>query len=142
MNEKFCELLDIARKGAANAKDAAAEAAQSVRVNATNAAYVANQVGTELLANAKVRMKIVELESQANALLRDLGKLLYATHIGKPSASEVMIEKLEQIDGIYAELEILKGGISKENPVPTCPTCCAAVQEGDEFCRECGGKLL
>ena len=142
MNEKLYELLDMARKSAANAKDVAAEAAQNVRVSATNAAYAANQAGTELLANAKVRMKIVELESQVNTLLRDLGKLLYATHTGNPSASEVMIEKLEQIDAIYAELEILKGGISKENPIPTCPTCCAAAQEGDEFCRECGGKLL
>jgi hypothetical protein len=130
MNEKLYELFDLARKGAANAKDAAA-----------SAAYTANQVGTELLANAKVRMKIVELESQVNAGLRDLGKLLYATHVGTPVASEVMMEKLEEIDRLNAELEVLKGGIAKENPAPSCPTCCAAIQEGDEFCRECGGKL-
>ena len=130
MNEKLYELFDLACKGAANAKDAAA-----------SAAYTANQVGTELLANAKVRMKIVELESQVNAGLRDLGKLLYATHVGTPVASEVMMEKLEEIDRLNAELEVLKGGIAKENPAPSCPTCCAAIQEGDEFCRECGGKL-
>ena len=130
MNEKLYELFDLARKGAAHAKDAAA-----------SAAYTANQVGTELLANAKVRMKIVELESQVNAGLRDLGKLLYATHVGTPVASEVMMEKLEEIDRLNAELEVLKGGIAKENPAPSCPTCCAAIQEGDEFCRECGGKL-
>ena len=130
MNEKLYELFDLARKGAASAKDVAA-----------GAAYTANQVGTELLANAKVRMKIVELESQVNAALRDLGKLLYATHIGTPVASEVMMEKLEELDRLNEELEVLKGGIAKEAPAPTCSTCCAPVQEGDEFCRECGGKL-
>lgn len=141
MNEKIYELIDIACKGAANAKEVAAEAAQSVRVNAANAAYAANQAGTELLANAKVRMKIVELEKQMNTCLQELGKMLYATHIGNPTASEVMIEKLEEIDRLNAELEILKGGIAKETPASVCPTCCAETQEGDEYCRECGGKL-
>lgn len=141
MNEKIYELLDIARKSAVTAKGVATEAAQAVKVNAANAAYAANQVGTELLANAKVRMRIVELEAQVNTLLRDLGKLLYATHTGTPTASEVMLEKLEEIDRLNAELEILKGGIAKEAPAPICPTCCAETQEGDEFCRECGGKL-
>ena len=128
MNEKIYELLDAVCKSAVTAKGVAAEAAQAVKVNAANAAYAANQVGTELLANAKVRMRIVELESQVNTLLRELGKLLYATHTGTPTASEVMIEKLEEIDRLNAELEILKGGLAKEDPVPTCPTCCAPVQ--------------
>lgn len=141
MNDKIYELLDIIGKNAVNAREVAVEAAQTVKLNAANAAYAANQVGTELLANAKVRMKIVELEAQVNAGLRDLGKLLYATHTGNPTESEVMIEKLQEIDKLNAELEVLKGGIAKEPPAPVCPTCCAPIQEGDEFCRECGGKL-
>ena len=141
MNDKIYELLDIVCKNAANAKEVAVDAAQTVKVNAANAAYAAGQVSTELLATAKVRMKIVELESQVNAALRDLGKMLYATHTGTPTESEVMIEKLTEIDKLNEELEILKGGIAKEPAVPTCPPCCAQLQEGDEFCRECGGKL-
>ena len=141
MNDKIYELMDIIGKNAANAKEVAAEAAQTVKANAANAAYAAGQVSTELLANAKVRMRIVELESQVNAGLKELGKMLYATHTGTPTESEVMIAKLEEIDQINEELEVLKGGIAKEPPAPTCPTCCAQIQEGDEFCRECGGKL-
>lgn len=141
MNDKIYELLDIVCRNAANAKEVASEAAQAVKANAANAAYAAGQVSTELLATAKVRMKIVELESQVNTALRDLGKMLYATHTGTPTESEVMIEKLTEIDRLNEELEILKGGIAKEPVVPTCSTCCAQVQEGDEFCRECGGKL-
>ena len=141
MNDKIYELMDIIGKNAANAKEVPAEAAQTVKANAANAAYAAGQVSTELLANAKVRMRIVELESQVNAGLKDLGKMLYATHTGTPTESEVMIAKLEEIDQLNEELNVLKGGIAKEPPAPTCPTCCAQIQEGDEFCRECGGKL-
>ena len=73
MNDKIYELLDIVCRNAANAKEVASEAAQTVKANAANAAYAAGQVSTELLATAKVRMKIVELESQVNTALRDLG---------------------------------------------------------------------
>ena len=141
MNDKIYELLDIVCRNAANAKEVASEAAQTVKANAANAAYAAGQVSTVLLATAKVRMKIVELESQVTTAVRVLGKMLYATHTGTPTESEVMIEKLTEIDRLNEELEILKGGIAKEPVVPTCSTCCAQVQEGDEFCRECGGKL-
>jgi hypothetical protein len=141
MNEKIYDLMEAARRGASTVRSVAADAAADAKETAADVAYIANHMGTELLANAKARIRIVELESQVNAGLRDLGKLLYATHVGTPVASEVMMEKLEEIDRLNAELEVLKGGIAKENPAPSCPTCCAAIQEGDEFCRECGGKL-
>lgn len=141
MNDKIYELLDIVCRNAVNAKEVATEAAQTVKVNAANAAYAAGQASTELLANAKVRMRIVELEAQVNAAFREVGRMLYATHTGTPTESEALIEKLQEIDGLNQELEILRGGIAKEPPAPTCPTCCAPIREGDEFCRECGGKL-
>ena len=143
MNEKIYELLDVVLKGASTARVVAVDAAASAKETAADVAYIANQVGTELLANAKVRIRIVELESQVNAALKELGKMLYATHTGDPTESEVMIAKLEEIDKLNEELTVLKGGIAKEPPAaePACPTCCADIQEGDEFCRECGGKL-
>lgn len=141
MNEKIYELLDLARKGAGTAKEAAAEAAGAAYRGAADAAYAAREAGTELLANAKVRIRIVELEAEVNTQLRELGRMLYATHTGTPTESGVLLEKLEEIDKLNEELEVLRGGISREDPAPTCPTCCAQVQEGDEFCRECGGKL-
>ena len=143
MNEKIYEFLDLARKSAGTARDAAAEAAEVACKGAADAAYAAQQVGTELLATAKVRIRIVELEAEVNTKLRDLGKLLYATHTGTPTESEELLAKLQEIDRLNEELEVLKGGIAKEvpAPAPTCPTCHAEVREGDEFCRECGGKL-
>ena len=130
MNEKIYEITEKVRQTATQAGDVAADVAYGVGLKAT-----------ELLSVAKMNIRIVSLKNDVNARFRELGELLYATHTGTPTASEVMIEKLEEIDRLNAELEILKGGLAKEDPVPTCPTCCAPVQEGDEFCRECGGKL-
>lgn len=138
MNEKkIYDFLDMARRGTGTAKAVAAEAAET----AADAAYAARQAGTELLANAKVRIRIVEVESDINHRLRELGRMLYNTHTGTPTDSETLIACLEELDRCHAELETLRSGIAKEPTAPVCPTCGAAVQQGDEFCRECGGKL-
>ena len=141
MNEKIYEFLDLARKSAGTARDAAAEAAEAACKGAADAAYAAQQVGTELLATAKVRIRIVELEAEVNTKLRDLGKLLYATHTGTPTESEVLLEKLQEIDGLRARITELNAKVSKESAVSACPFCGAASRPGDAFCRECGGKL-
>ena len=76
MNEKLYELMEVARRGASTVRSTAADAAVSVKETAADVAYIANQVGTELLANAKARIRIVELESQVNTALKELGKML------------------------------------------------------------------
>ena len=65
MNEKIYDLMEAARRGASTVRSVAADAAADARETAADVAYIANQMGTELLANAKARIRIVELESQA-----------------------------------------------------------------------------
>ena len=130
MNEKLYELLETVQRTAVQAGSVASDAA-----------YGMGKKANELLAVAKLNIKIMELKGNVKTQMQELGQLLYATHTGTPTESEVMIAKLEEIDQLNEELNVLKGGIAKEPPAPTCPTCCAQIQEGDEFCRECGGKL-
>ena len=136
MNDKIYELLDIVCRNAANAKEVASEAAQTVKANAANAAYAAGQVSTELLATAKLNIKIVELKGNVKTAMQELGQLLYATHTGNPTDSEVLLAKMQEIDALKAQIAELQG-----ETVTTCPFCGVRAQDGDVFCRECGNPL-
>ena len=130
MNEKLYELLDTIQRTAVQASDVAADAA-----------YGVSKKAGELLSVAKLRVRIVSLETDVKDRLSQVGELLYATHTGAPTESEVLLEKLQEIDGLKAEIAQLQSEIRKEESAHTCPTCGAFVKEGDAFCGACGGQL-
>lgn len=130
MNEKLAELMDTVQKTAVQAADVAADAA-----------YGVGKKAGELLSVAKLRIRIATLEGSVDECLMTLGEMLYATHTGDPTDSETLLAKLQEIDGLKAEIAALNAQIGREQEAQTCATCGAAVQEGDAFCRECGEKL-
>ena len=130
MNEKLAALLESVQRTAVQAGDVAA--------------YVAFGMGKkagELLSVAKLRVRIASLEGDVKDRLSQVGELLYATHTGAPTDSEVLLEKLQEIDGLKAEIARLQAEIRREEDAHTCPTCGAFVKEGDAFCGACGGQL-
>ena len=129
MNEKIYEITEKVRQTATQAGDVAADVAYGVGLKAT-----------ELLSVAKMNIRIVSLKNDVNNRFRELGELLYATHTGNPTESDVLLEKLQDIDALKAEIQALSAQVGREETA-ACPTCSAAVQEGDQFCRECGGAL-
>ena len=82
-----------------------------------------------------------QLEGDVKDRFSQIGELLYATHTGAPTESEVLLVKLQEIDGLKAEIARMQAEIRKEEEAHTCPTCGAFVKEGDAFCGACGGKL-
>lgn len=130
MNEKLAELMDTVQKTAVQAADVAADAA-----------YGVGKKAGELLSVAKLRIRIATLEGSVDECLMTLGEMLYATHTGDPTDSETLLAKLQEIDGLKAEIAALNAQIGREQEAQTCATCGAAVKEGDAFCRECGEKL-
>nr|WP_326184819.1 zinc ribbon domain-containing protein [uncultured Oscillibacter sp.] len=129
MNEKLAELLDTVQKTAVQAADVASDAA-----------YGVSKKAGELLSVAKLRIRAATLEGSVDGALMELGEMLYATHTGDPTDSEVLLAKLQEIDGLKAELAAVNERIDREQ-ARTCATCGAEAREGDAFCRECGGKL-
>lgn len=130
MNEKLYELLETVQRTAVQVSDTAADAA-----------YGVGKKASELLSVAKLNIRVADLKAEVNTQLRELGEMLYATHTGNPTDSEILLTKLQEIDALKAQIRELSAEINREQAVHTCATCGALVQDGDVFCRECGGKL-
>lgn len=130
MNERLSELLDRVQATAVQAGDIASDAA-----------YGVGRKAGELLSVAKLNIQAANLKADVNLAFREVGELLYATHTGSPTDSEVLLSKLQAIDELKARIQALEEQIGREREAHTCATCGAPTREGDRFCRECGGKL-
>ena len=130
MNEKLQNLLELVQRTAWQAGDLAADAV-----------YGAGQMADDLLSSAKLRVRAATVEGEINGKLAEVGEMVYATHTGTPTESEELLAKLQEIDGLKAQLADINDALGRQPQAPSCPTCGAAAQEGDGFCRECGGKL-
>ena len=130
MNEKLQSLLFSIQDSAEKFGDTAADAAYGVGKKAES-----------LLSTAKLNIKIADLKGQINQQLKAVGEMIYSTHTGIPTESEVLLNKLEEIDGLYVQLAQLEKLRSCQPAAPACPDCGKTVHEGDVFCRDCGRKL-
>ena len=130
MNEKLIDILEMVQRTAVQVGD-----------TASDVAYGVGKKTEELLSVAKLNIRIVDLKAEVNTSMREVGEMLYATHTGHPTDSETLLAKLESIDALKTQIADLNAQIGREQAAAACPTCGAAIQEGDQFCRECGGKL-
>ena len=132
MNEKLIDILEMVQRTAVQVGDTAADVAYGVGKRAE-----------ALLSTAKLNIRAAELKAQVNEQLKSVGEMIYATHTGTPTDSDVLLGKLQEIDELNARLAELNEllGRQTEPAAPRCGSCGAPVREGDLFCRECGGKL-
>ena len=127
---RFYGFLDSARKNAARAGE-----------TASAVAYMAGKQTESMLNTAKLNVKILEKRGAVRDAFQELGEILYATHTGTPSDSDVLLEKLQAIDGMMAEIAQMEIAAGKAEQVRACPDCGAEAEAGDTFCRKCGAKL-
>ena len=130
MNQKLQELLDSVQRTAYQFSD-----------TASDAAYGVGKKAGELLSVAKLNIRIMDLKAEVNTQLRAVGEMIYGTHTGTPTDSEVLLAKLQEIDALHARIAELERQIGREAAAHTCPTCGALARTNDVFCRECGGRL-
>ena len=84
MNERLHELLDAVQR-----------TASQVGGSAADAAYGVGRRAGELLSVAKLNIRIMDLKGAVNTALREVGEMIYATHTGTLTESEVLLAKLQ-----------------------------------------------
>ena len=128
MNEKFGKVLFAARQAASRAGGAAAGVVSGL----------SRKTG-DLAESARLRFRAAVLEGEVEERLEEVGGLLYATHTGSPTDSDVLQKKLEEIDALQAQLAEINGKLGRET-VRTCPACGAKSRPGDVFCHMYQGQ--
>ena len=103
MNEKLIDILEMVQRTAVQVGD-----------TASDVAYGVGKKTEELLSVAKLNIRIVDLKAEVNTSMREVGEMLYATHTGTPTDSEILQAKLEEIDGLKAEIAALEPENSKK----------------------------
>ena len=130
MDEKIRSILACLKGKAAVIGSAAAEAAGETGAKAR-----------DMLAAGKMNLCLTELETTVLTELRHAGEMIYATHTGNPTDSEVLLAKLREIDELYARIAQLKREIAVAKRIPVCGVCGRVGEKGDLYCRDCGCRL-
>lgn len=130
MEDKVKELLDRARFTASLAAESAAKAAE-----------VAAQRGGQLVEKTRRSLQILDLNNQADVLMRDIGRLVYQAHTGAEAEESALVAKLEDLDKLYEQVARLKARQEEQSPTRVCPMCGKTCEKTDLYCRVCGEKL-
>lgn len=130
MDERVKELLDRVRDTASTLGEAAG----------TTARYAGKAAG-QMVDVAKLNMKIFDLKTDINGLLREIGQVVYDTHAGSNPDTAPVDALLEQIDGKNAAVAELKERIGVLRSARQCPACGSVCGREDKYCRECGAAL-
>ena len=121
MNERLQELLDAVQR-----------TASQVGGSAADAAYGMGKRAGELLSVAKLNIRIMDLKGAVSTALREVGEMIYATHTGTLTESEVLLAKLQEIDGLRQQIDRLEREIARLQGGAVCPFCGAMVVEAQD----------
>ena len=130
MDDKVKDLLEKIRGAADIAADAAVDTAR-----------VAGRKAGQMVDVAKLNVQLFDLNGEFNDVLRQLGQVMYNTHLGQESDGDPVTPLLARADELAAKMADVKDRIADLRHSQTCPGCGAPCGKDDKFCRRCGGSL-
>lgn len=111
------------------------------KITTTYVAGVANKKGKEVYESSKSSLKIVELNSQIDALYKEVGKLVYESKKGIEIEDDVLTNKMELISQKEDEIEELKEKKDRIKNTIVCENCQTIGRKDEIYCINCGIKL-
>ena len=130
MDERVKQLLERVRDTATTLGEAAGSTARC-----------AGRYAGQMVDVAKLNMRIFDLKTDINGLLREIGQVVYDTHAGKEPDTASMDGLLAQIDEKNAAIAELRDRINLLRSTQTCPHCGETCGRDDKFCKACGAQM-
>ena len=131
INSEFLNNLFTRTRGSASGvADAARSGMAAMSVKAGDA-----------IACAKLHRAINDLEDEIDLQLCDIGRLVYATHIGNPSDSDEIQQILTYVDGLYEEIAAHEEELERLQGSRVCGVCGAANAPENVYCQNCGSPF-
>ncbi len=115
-------------------KDSAADMTEAARASMANLGTKA----ADTITCARLHRAINDLEDEIDLQLCDIGRLIYATHIGTPSDSDEIQKILEYVDGLYEEIAAHEQELDLLQGIRICPVCAAESPASSAYCQDCG----
>lgn len=100
---------------------------------------------TEAVSDAKsavqLRRAIADLQEEIDLQMQAVGEMVYSTHRGTPSDSDVMQQILEYVDSLYEDQDAYRRQLRTLQGAHFCPQCGAENEQENTFCTQCGHAL-
>ena len=115
---------------------------KKVKDTAIDAGHAAGKVGKDIWDQAKLGIRLAELNSKVDEEYTEIGKLLYNVHCGKEVEEAKIDEYLASLDSLNKEIESVKAEIAKyAKNTYVCPNCGKSIKKTDLYCSSCGFKI-
>jgi len=108
---------------------------------AGNVANTASKKAEEAFESTKLILKNFDLNTDIEILYKEIGKLVYLTHVGEEIDPECINAKIEIIDEKLDQIEANKKQLAYRKTVAVCPECSKECKKEDSFCSACGYKF-
>lgn len=122
-----------------------AETAKGAVLSAVSLARTGSARVTEKVSGVKdavqLRRAIADLQEEIDLQMQAVGEMVYATHRGTPSDSQVMAQILEYVDSLYEDQETYRRQLKVLQGARFCPDCGAENEKDSAFCAQCGHPL-
>ncbi len=122
-----------------------AETAKGAVLSAVSLARTGSARVTEKVSGVKdavqLRRAIADLQEEIDLQMQAVGEMVYATHRGTPSDSQVMAQILEYVDSLYEDQETYRRQLKALQGARFCPDCGAENEKDSAFCAQCGHPL-
>lgn len=113
-----------------------------VKNSAVDAGKAAGKAAGNVMEQAKLNIRIFDLNTEIDVNYKEIGKLVYSVHKGEEICSEAIQTLIEAIDDKTAQIKTIREKLdSFKASALSCPTCGKTVSAKDVYCSACGHKF-